>query len=191
MNWKRGGQLGAGWVNYNVVPTVDQGYTPGTCSFNLQQDESWIGVDGPGTKREFTYYIERATMKDGGGNTIGTLGFAPNGVDPAFINAGDGHPLNFDSKLPDPLAMTPEARGNPRDYIQFTIGGQSWTTETTTGSARCDTGKWTWDYSPRVSPPPDRAKPVHTLTLHVEPHHGLLLQLLRICLRNEQGLKSP
>lgn len=154
MNWKRGGRLGAGWVNYNIVPTVDQGYTPGTCSFNLQKDEPWTGVDGPGTKREFTYYIERATMKDGAGNTIGTLGFAPNGIDHAFINAGDGHPLNFNSKLPDPLAITPEARGTPKDYVQFIIGAQSWTTTTTTGSARCDTGSWTWDYSPRVSLPP-------------------------------------
>ncbi|KAI1113551.1 SGNH hydrolase-type esterase domain-containing protein [Nemania sp. NC0429] len=149
MNWKRGGRLGAGWVNYNIVPTVDQGYTPGTCSFHLQQDESWTGVDGLGTQRKYTYFFERATMKDGAGKTIGTLGFAPNGIDAAFISAGDGHPLNFLSKLPDPLAMTPEARGNPKDYIQFTIGTQSWTTATTTGAARCDTGAWSWDYSPR------------------------------------------
>jgi hypothetical protein len=153
MNWKRGGQLGAGWVRYGIYPTVDQGYTPGTCSFHLQEDESWKGVDGPGTERTWTYFIERATMKDGAGNAIGTLGFAPNGVDPALISAGDGHGLSFGSKLPDPLVITPEARGNPADYIQFTIGPQSWSSSTSTGSAWCDTGAWTTYYSPRVSTP--------------------------------------
>ncbi|KAI0533025.1 SGNH hydrolase-type esterase domain-containing protein [Xylaria digitata] len=149
LNWKRGGRLGAGWVNYVIFPAVDQGYTPGTCSFHLQEDESWRGVDGAGTQRVYTYYIERATMRDGAGNTIGTLGFAPNGRDPALINAGDGHGLDFYSKLPDTLVITPEARGNPRDYIQFAIGSQSWRTTTTAGSARCETGSWTSDYSPR------------------------------------------
>ncbi|KAI1420267.1 SGNH hydrolase-type esterase domain-containing protein [Xylaria sp. FL1777] len=148
LNWKRGGKLGAGWVNYDIIPTVDQGYTPGTCSVNLQEDERWVGVDRPGSERIFTYYIERATMKDGAGKTIGTLGFAPNGVDPALISAGDGHSLAFNSKLPDSLIITPEAAGHPRDYIQFAMGSQSWRTTTTTGSARCDTGGWSSDYSP-------------------------------------------
>ncbi|TGJ86909.1 hypothetical protein E0Z10_g1911 [Xylaria hypoxylon] len=148
MNWKRGGKLGAGWVNYSIVPTIDQGYTPGTCSFHLQEDESWKGTDGPGTQRVWTYYIEQARMKDGAGKTIGMLGFAPNGIDPALVRAGDGHSLNFNSKLPDSLVITPEARGNPSDYIQFTIGSQSWTTSTSTGSARCDTGSWSSRFSP-------------------------------------------
>ncbi|KAF2970843.1 hypothetical protein GQX73_g2800 [Xylaria multiplex] len=149
LNWKRGGRLGAGWVNYIITPAVDQGYTPGTCSFHLQEDESWKGTNGPGTERLYTYYIERATMWDGAGNTIGTLGFAPNGRDPALISAGDGHGLDFNSKLPLSLVITPEARGNPKDYIQFSIGSQSWTTGISAGSARCVVGAWTSRASPR------------------------------------------
>ncbi|KAI0903680.1 SGNH hydrolase-type esterase domain-containing protein [Ustulina deusta] len=148
LNWKHGGKLGAGWVNYDIVPTTDQGYTPGTCSVHLQEDEEWKGTNGPGTERLFNYFIEQATMKDGAGNVIGTLGFAPNGVDPALIGAGDGHSLDFNSKLPLSLVITPEAGGNPSDYIQFTIGAQSWSTATGTGRARCDTGSWSSSFSP-------------------------------------------
>ncbi|KAI1298001.1 SGNH hydrolase-type esterase domain-containing protein [Xylaria venustula] len=148
LNWKRGGRLGAGWVNYDIIPKVEQSYTPGTCSFHLQEDEGWEGVDGPGTERVFHYFIERVTMKDGANNVIGTLGFAPNGVDPALVSAGDKNPVRFDSNLPDSLVITPEARGNPRDYIQFTIGSQSWTTTTSAGNARCQTGDWSSTWSP-------------------------------------------
>ncbi|KAI1171545.1 SGNH hydrolase-type esterase domain-containing protein [Nemania sp. FL0916] len=149
-NWKRGGRLGAGWVNYNVVPMADQGYVPGTCSFHLQEDESWTEDANTMSRSDFVYHIEQATMKDAAGKTIGTVGFAPNGVDPAMIEAGDGHPLILDSKLPDRLEITPEVRGKPADYVQFTIGSQSWTTSTTTGNvARCDTGSWSANYSPR------------------------------------------
>ncbi|RWA05984.1 hypothetical protein EKO27_g9124 [Xylaria grammica] len=149
LNWKRGGRFGAGWVNYDIVPTVDQGYTPGTCSFHLGEHEQWKGTDGPGTQRTYTYFLELGTMKDGAGKTIGTLGFAPNGRDPAFIEAGDDHSLFWDSNLPDQLVITPEAAGNPRDYMQFTIGSQSWRTSTDTGDARCDTGAWSSGSSPR------------------------------------------
>ncbi|KAI0970598.1 SGNH hydrolase-type esterase domain-containing protein [Xylaria arbuscula] len=148
LNWKRGGRLGTGWVNYDIVPMVDQGYTPGNCLVHLQEDEGWEGYDGPGTERIFHYFIERATMKDGANNVIGTLGFAPNGVDPALVSAGDKNPLSFNSKLPDSLVITPEARGNPRNYVQFAIGSQSWTTTTSTGNARCQTGDWSADYTP-------------------------------------------
>ncbi|KAI0425568.1 SGNH hydrolase-type esterase domain-containing protein [Xylaria sp. FL1042] len=149
LNWKRGGNLGAGWVNYDIIPTIDQGYTPGECSVHLQENEQWKGFDGPGTERVFTYSIERATMKDGAGKTISTLGFQPNGADAAPVVAGDSNPLGFGSTLPDLLVMTPEARGNPRDYIQYAIGGQSWTSGTDMGNARCDVGDWTSDSSPR------------------------------------------
>ncbi|KAI1274942.1 SGNH hydrolase-type esterase domain-containing protein [Xylaria sp. FL0933] len=149
LDWKHGGTLAEGWVKYDIVPTSDQDYTPGECSIHLQENEQWKGIDGPGTEREFTYSIEQATMKDGAGKIIGKLGFQPNGVDPAPVVAGDKNPLSFSSNLPDLLVMTPEARGHPRDYIQFTIGTQSWTTVMKEGSARCDLGDWTSDYSPR------------------------------------------
>jgi hypothetical protein len=90
-------------------------------------------------------------MKDDAGNTIGTMGFAANGKDGDPQSAGDGNSLMFNSKLPDSLFITPEAQGNPRDYIQFTIGSQSWKTSMSTGTTRCNTGGWNSKYSPAVS----------------------------------------
>ncbi len=139
-------------VKYNIIPTMDQGYTPGVCSFHLQEDEQWSGVDGPGTRRTWYYQIEQATMKDGAGAVIRTLGFAADGKHGASVHAGDKDSLTFNSKLPNGLVITPEARGNPRDYVQFAIGAQSWTTSTDKGTPRCSTGVWTSEFTPAVSP---------------------------------------
>lgn len=138
-------------VKYNIIPTQDQGYTPGVCAFHLQEDEKWSGVDGPGTERTWRYDIEQATMKDGAGAAIGTLGFANDGKEGAPVSAGDKNSLTWNTKLPSGLVITPEAQGNPRDYIQFTIGAQSWKTSDEQGIPRCQTGGWTSDYSPAVS----------------------------------------
>ena len=89
-------------------------------------------------------------MKDGAGAVIGTLGFADNSKDGAPVGAGDKDVLTFNSKLPIGLVITPEARENPRDYIQFTIGAQSWRTTTDKGTPHCQTGDWSSDYSPAV-----------------------------------------
>ncbi|XXH06190.1 hypothetical protein Hte_012636 [Hypoxylon texense] len=152
LDWKYGGHLGDGAVQYNIIPWVDQGYTPGECSFHLQEDESWYGVDGPGTKRTWKYHIERATMRDGAGATIGTIGFAANGKDADPQSAGDGNPLVWGTNLPDRLSITPEAQGNPRDYVQFTIGSQSWTTnDPNSGRPRCKVGGWSSNFTPAVS----------------------------------------
>ncbi|KAI2615686.1 hypothetical protein GGR54DRAFT_264601 [Hypoxylon sp. NC1633] len=149
LDWKYGGHLGNGAVQYDIIPWVDQGYTPGECSFHMQEDESWFGVDGPGTERTWKYHIERATMKDGAGNTISTVGFAANGKDADPQSAGDGSPLVWSTNLPDTLSITPEAQGNPRDYVQFTIGSQSWTTnDPDSGRPRCNVGGWSSHYSP-------------------------------------------
>lgn len=149
LNWKYGGHFGDGTVQYDIIPWADQGYTPGECSFHLQEDESWSGVDGPGTKRTWKYHIERATMRDGAGATIGTVGFAANGKDADPQSAGDGNPLVWDTRLPDALSITPEAQGDPRDYVQFTIGSQSWTTnDPDSGRPRCNVGGWSSHYSP-------------------------------------------
>ncbi|TVY27287.1 Lipase [Lachnellula hyalina] len=148
LNWKRGGSFGADQIQYQITPQIDQGYTPGTCSFHLQEDESWSGVDGPGTERHWTYHIEKDTMKDNAGNTIGTEGFASDGTDGSPEKAGDGNPLKWSTKIPDQLVLTPEAGGNPRDYIQFTVGSQSWTTDNQTGMPYCNVGGWSSNYSP-------------------------------------------
>ncbi|KAK5624965.1 hypothetical protein RRF57_000681 [Xylaria bambusicola] len=142
LNWKRGGRLGAGWVEYRIEPMFDQGYTPGTCSIHLQETDSWSGNNDLGHERTDAFYIERLTMKDGAGNMIGDAGFAPDKQYGASILASDTSPLSVYSKLPDVLVITPESRDN---YIQFAIGPQNWRTTTNTGSARCDTGAWQLD----------------------------------------------
>jgi hypothetical protein len=151
LDWKHGGLNQVGNVKYNIIPTQDQGYTPGVCSFHLQEDEQWFGVDGPGTQRTWNYEIEQATLKDGAQAVIGTLGFAANGKDGASIGAGDGNSLTWNSKLPNGLVITPEAQGNPRDYVQFTFAAQSWRTTTDKGTPRCQAGGWNSQYSPAVS----------------------------------------
>lgn len=111
-------------------------------------------MDGPGTERHWSYGIEKAIMKDGAGNEIGRLGFKKDSGDGDPQPEGDGNPLNWETKLPEKLAITSEAQGNPRDYIQFTIGGQSWkSSDPDEGTPRCNVGGWTSRYSPAVSLP--------------------------------------
>ncbi|KAL8724612.1 MAG: hypothetical protein Q9181_006752 [Wetmoreana brouardii] len=149
LNWKHGGYNQVDKVRYNIIPTQDQGYTPGTCSFHLQEDEQWSGIDGPGTERHWHYQIEKALMKDHAGNEIGRLGFKKNSGDGEPQSEGDKNPLNWQTKLPQILAITSEAQGHPRDYVQFTIGSQSWkTSDPDTGTPRCNVGGWSSDYSP-------------------------------------------
>ena len=90
-------------------------------------------------------------MKDGAGAVMGMLAFASDGKTGAPVCAGDKNSLTWNSKLPSGLVITPEAQGNPRDYVQFTIGAQSWKTSDGQGTPRCETGGWTSDYSPAVS----------------------------------------
>ena len=152
LNWKHGGFNQVDTVRYNIIPTQDQGYTPGSCSFHLQEDEQWSGVDGPGTERSWSYQIEQALMKDGAGNEIGRLGFKKDSGDGDPQSEGDGNSLQWETKLPDKLIITSEAQGDPKDYIQFTIGAQSWkTSDPATGTPRCKVGGWSSSYSPAVS----------------------------------------
>lgn len=61
-------------------------------------------------------------MRDGAGNGVGRLGFKKDSGDGDPQSEGDGHPLNWETKLTDKLVITSEAQGNPKDYVQFTIG---------------------------------------------------------------------
>lgn len=89
-------------------------------------------------------------MKDGAGNEIGRLSFKQHSGDGDPVRAGDGNPLTWNTKLPQRLAITPEAQGNPRDYVQFMINSQSWKT-TDNGTPGCNTGEWSSSFSPAVS----------------------------------------
>lgn len=91
-------------------------------------------------------------MKDGANKEIGRLGFKKDSGDGDPQGEGDGNPIQWETKLPDKLQITSEAQGNPRDYIQFSIGAQSWTTsDGNTSNPRCNVGGWSSDFSPAVS----------------------------------------
>ena len=147
LDWKHGGTNGVGDILYHVVPSSDQGYTPGNCTFHLQEDESWSGVDSPGFSPHWDFQLEKLTLDDGAGNTIGT---SPPG---SPIDAGDGNGFSWNTKLPNSLVMTPEAQGDPADYIQFTIGTQSWKSSQNddTQMPFCNVGGYNSPYSSDVS----------------------------------------
>lgn len=67
LDWKHGGSFQVDNVKSNVVHEIDQGYTPGVCSFHLQEDESWSDDEGPGTERTWHYHLEQGSLKDGVG----------------------------------------------------------------------------------------------------------------------------
>lgn len=149
MNWKHGGTLGDGVVKYGIYPKKDQGYKPGECSLKLHQHEDFFGNDGPGTRRDHTYHVSLLQMFGSDGTeTAGRAGFKPNSGDPDPIECGDGNPFAWDAALPDKMYITPEARD---DYIQFTIGSVSWSSNSADGDKRCKVGDWDTQMDPVVS----------------------------------------
>ena len=135
LNWKHGGYNQVGDVRYNVVPTAER-YKAGTCSMHVHEEDYFSGVDGPGTSRSHTYYL-RVEAKDSADKTVATVG--------NDAEAGDANPYHLKGFYND-LVMTPEAQGG--DYIQFTIGDQSWRTTDGDGVPSCKVGGWDADYSP-------------------------------------------
>ena len=120
LNWKHGG--------YNQVA--------GTCSMHVHEEDYFSGVNGPGTSRSHTYYL-RVEAKDSADKTVATVD--------NDAEAGDANPYHLKGFYND-LVMTPEAQGG--DYIQFTIGDQSWRTTDGDGVPSCKVGGWDADYSP-------------------------------------------
>ena len=135
LNWKHGGYNQVGDVRYNVVPTKER-YVAGTCSMHVHEEEYFSGVDGPGTSRSHTFYL-RIEAKDADGNTVTTVD--------NDAEAGDGNSYHLPGYYND-MVITPEAQGG--DYVQFTIGDQSWQSSQADGVPRCEVGGWDGDYSP-------------------------------------------
>ncbi|KAI1359283.1 SGNH hydrolase-type esterase domain-containing protein [Xylaria arbuscula] len=136
-NWKRGGQLGAGWVNYHIVPLNDH-YTPGTCSIHLQQNDESYGYNGLGHSEAHIYSFEQIKIRDRTGKVIGTSGFSSDGSG-APTQADNDYPYVVYSAQNSVLIMTPEAKN---DYVQFALGAQMWNSSEPTATAGCDTGRW-------------------------------------------------
>ena len=134
-----------GDILYHIDPSGDQGYTPGNCTFHLQEDESWKGANSPGFARHWDFHLEKLTLNDTAGTTIGTIPGDP-------IEAGAGNAFSWNTSLPDLLVMTPEA---VHDYIQFSLGSQSWTSSDTDNTKMpfCSDSGYNKQYSPDVSLP--------------------------------------
>lgn len=136
-------------MKYGIYPQKDQGWKPGQCSFKLHQHEDFFGDDGPGTRRDHTYYVEQLQIFGGDGTElVGRAGYKPNSGDADPIECGDGNPFRWGTALPDKMEITPEARD---DYIQFTIGPISWKSSDTEGDKKCKVDDWDTQYDPVVS----------------------------------------
>ena len=139
MNWKHGGESQVGIVKYSIVPQTDR-YLAGLCGIHINEEYSWSGRDGPGTSRKHKFQI-LVDAKDTAGKIIG-------GTNGNQVWAGDGSPYRLENLYYGTLEFTPEAReGN---YIQFTLGDQSWRTNAPGPVAHCSVGDWDGDYSPKV-----------------------------------------
>ena len=109
-------------------------YAQGVCTFHLT--EWYYGDIG-----RSPFGLEIA-MKDAGGIQIGWQ---------VHTTADASHPLNVKSKLEDVFVLTPEEWN---DYIQFTLGGQSWASNQKFGANDvpwCSVGGWDGSDYPSVS----------------------------------------
>ena len=105
-------------------------YAQGTCHLHLWQSvggylQEWGGPSNPAV------YAVQVKMYDNNLNEIGCMQLAP---------CDATHSCQAGSLLEDFLLMTPEEQG---DYIQFKLGGQSWTsTNIGASTAQCTVGGW-------------------------------------------------
>ena len=72
LNWKHGGHNQASDARYNIFPTA-QRYKTGVCSMHIHEQEKFFGIDGPGTERKQTFYLQD-NAKDSVGNTFAGTG---------------------------------------------------------------------------------------------------------------------
>ncbi|RDL42547.1 uncharacterized protein BP5553_02526 [Venustampulla echinocandica] len=129
MNWKHGGSYDLDKVKFEVIPNKKH-YVPGICSFHVHQIETYYCADLAGTLRRYKY-TTNVTAKDSKGNILFTSG---------DMEAGDPNSYKMGAVYYDTLVLTPESRG---DYIQFNLGGQSWTTKDVGAQGqKCKVGDW-------------------------------------------------
>ncbi|KAI4866589.1 hypothetical protein F4820DRAFT_468786 [Hypoxylon rubiginosum] len=116
----KGDGSGSYWPSY---PPGD--YKTGHCTLHATQ---WDLASKQGGNNRYDVEVHIFSSA-GSGDTIG---YHPP------MNAGPDHPLRIVSRLKDVMEVTPESQG---DYIQFTVGGTSWTSGDT-GDTGCSVGKW-------------------------------------------------
>ena len=102
-------------------------YATGTCAFHLTETQDCADDS------KNLYAIVK--LVDANKADIGDTPVTDSNPLGAPINAGD--PYSFDSKLPNPIVITGEHKG---DYIQFTYGSLSWKSTDKGGQASCNVG---------------------------------------------------
>lgn len=115
-------------------------FATGTCSLHMTQwdsfDDEFGGHDG---ENDGKYGCEvRIFDNAGSSHTIGWQ---------VHTDCSTDAPLSVNSKLENPMVVTPEAKG---DYVQFTVGSVSFKST----DSSCSTGDWDGSDDPEVS---DRA----------------------------------
>ncbi|KAG9238746.1 hypothetical protein BJ875DRAFT_450238 [Amylocarpus encephaloides] len=130
MNWKHGGALQVGPVRY-AIHVAAKRYFAGTCSLGLRQFENGLSPTLP-TKYTFKLRLE---ARDAKGRDVGGTGGeeAP---------AGDQHPYRLAGVYYDDLVITPEAAFRSYDYVQFSLGGQSWRQDDAGVTPGCSSGEY-------------------------------------------------
>lgn len=119
-------------------PTKSPPYATGVCSFHMTYWRPFFWPDGSNP-----YEIE-IRIKD---NNKATIGWLPH------TDSDNQMSWNVVSRLEDPLAVTPESQ---HDYVQFTLGSQSWRTDKATDPKHipnCSVGDWDCSDDPCVSYP--------------------------------------
>ena len=117
-------------------------YNPGTCSFHLTETQV--------CDSDSSNLFALIRLVDDKKNEIGAI--TANDTDSLGVPINAKDPYSFTSKLPMPIVITGEHRG---DYVQFTYGGTSWRSTTKTGPATCSNGGWDPKGGPHCSPNPN------------------------------------
>ena len=125
-----GGSGGTGGGESPQAPPSAPAFAPGRCSFHLDEWENCASDD----KNLFAII----TMYDNNKAIIGQTNVNPD-TNPLGDPINDATPLSFQSKLPFPLLVVGEHRG---DYIQFEYNGLHFTSRDKEGDANCSNGGW-------------------------------------------------
>ena len=104
-------------------------YATGNCSFHLTETQD--------CSSDATNLYAIVKLYDNDKTVIGET--PTNATNPIGEPINTSDPYNFASKLPNAIVITGE---HENDYVQFTYGGLSWTSRTTTGPATCSNGGW-------------------------------------------------
>ena len=151
-------------------------YATGTCSFHLRETQDCNSNYG-----QNLYGVVK--MYDNAKSVIGET--QTDSQHPIGYPMDDGNSYSFPSKLKDPLVITGE---HANDYVQFTLGGLSWTSKSPSGGASCSVGGW----DPRDGPVCGlRFGNQNAVSSHEGIASGVFEILAEMILGQQHGLQFP